>query len=138
MIKSYMLASNTSEAPVAEIRTDGQNIQVLYDLSGGQIEAATHGSLSSLKKMVKRSSHLTLLTPVEHEVGKLGFFLETGDTVEITTDSLTATLNGRLMSEPEMQALMESILAGEIKVSHRSRYEDALPLVEPPETPADE
>jgi hypothetical protein len=138
MIKSYILATNTSESPIAEIRTDGKNIQVLHDLSGGQIEASTHGSLSSLKNMVKRSAHLTLLTPIEHEIGKLGFFLETGDTIEITTDSLTATLNGRLMSEPEMDALMDSIAAGEVQVTHRSRYEDALPLVEELPAPEDE
>ncbi len=96
MIKAYLLATNTHEAPIAEVRTDGNNVQILHDLSGGSIENHVQGSWEKLKQLVQRSSHLTMLMPVEHEVGKLGFFLSTGDTIEITTDGLTATLNGHV------------------------------------------
>ncbi len=43
-----------------------------------------------------------------------------------------------VMSPEEMDALMGAISDGEVQVTHRSRYEDALPLVEEPSTPMDE
>ena len=135
MIESLIVVSLHSDTPLAEIRTDGTELQIVEDLSHGAITQMAQGSLQQFKDLIQRSSHFKIVETPHSHVKKLGFILASGDTVEATTDGKTATLNGRLMNEQAMNNLKEKLEAGEVEVSYRPQMEDAKPLVPEEEAP---
>ena len=129
MIELYVITSKHSNTPLAEIRTDGRNIDWVLDNTNGHLPQTAGGSYEKLKSIIESSSHLEMTTPEEATVGLLRYSLENGDIVEITTDGKTAQLNGQLMPEDEKFGLMSAIASGKIKVKNKADISTPLQLI---------
>ena len=120
MMELYVIKSMHSSTPLAEIRTDSKNIDIIADNTNGKLFQSCGGDFVKLKAMVDKSSHMSMETPTEATVGMLRYSLENGDVIEITTDGKTALLNGKIMPEEEKIGLMSAISAGKIKVKNKA------------------
>lgn len=138
MIELLVITSLHSKVPLAEIRTDGKNIDWIVDNSNGKLVRMASGDFSRLKSIVDKSSHLKMEKPEEATVGMLRYMLENGDVVEITTDGKTAQLNGELMPEEEKFGLMSAIASGKIKVKTKANISTPLQLIPKPKPPKKE
>ncbi len=128
MMKILVLKSSYSEAPLAEIRTDGRIIEFVVDNSKGKLPAQVGNSLDALKQLVDGSSHLSLEEPKQATVGLHRYILDNGDVVEVTTDGKTAMLNGKLLQQQEKDALFAAIKRKEINVKRKADIEESIPL----------
>ena len=135
MIELFVITSLHSPIPIAEIRTDGKNIDWILDNSGGKLARTADGDFLRLKSIIDRSSHLEMKTPTEATVGLLRYSLENGDIVEITTDGKTAQLNGQIMPEEEKFGLMSAIASGKIKVKNKADISTPMQLIPRPKPP---
>lgn len=128
----YVITSIYSDIPIAELRTDGKNIDWIVDNTEGRLPLGCQNSLEILKGIVDKSSHLTMVPPTEATVGLVRYTLENSDTVEITTDGKTAMLNGDLMEETDKLALMSAINGGHLKVKTKGDISKPI-MIKPPE-----
>jgi hypothetical protein len=122
----FVITSDYSKVPLAEIRTDGNNIDWVVDNTNGKLSRMSQGNFKILANIIDKSSHMNLEHPENSTVGLLRYSLENGDIIEITTDGKTAMLNGSLIAEEEKIALMSLIGSGKIKV--KGKANPALPL----------
>jgi len=132
MMELYVITSTHSPVPLAEVRTDGTNIDWILDNTRGKLIRMSGGVWERLKFIIEQSSHLEMKTPSEATVGLLRYSLENGDIVEITTDGKTAQLNGQIISEGEKSVLMQAISSGQIKI--KGKADIARPMVIAPQT----
>jgi len=128
----FVISSAYSKVPLAEIRTDGSNIDWVLDNTKGKLPAIAGGQFAKLKMMVDKSHHLTMSTPDQATVGILRYSLVNGDVVEITTDGKTALLNGKIMAEEEKLGLMAAINAGKIQVKNKADIQRPIPITPRP------
>lgn len=124
----YVIKSMYSKMPLAEIRTDGKNIDWIMDNTNGKLAATAKGDFVRLKNAVDKSHHLEMTAPDKNTLGILRYSLENGDIVEMTTDGKTALLNGKLMSEAEKAGLMSAIASGKVKVKNKADIGSPLPI----------
>lgn len=128
MVKIIIIKSSRTEIPLAEIRTDGKKIDFIIDNTEGSLPQQCEGNYQKLLEIVHGSSHLSLEAPEKATVGYFRYILDTGDTVEITSDGKTAVLNGKMLSEHERTMLFEAIKRREINVSKKADIENPIPI----------
>jgi hypothetical protein len=128
MIKIYVIKSLHSGLPLAEIRTDGHAIEVIVDNTEGEITNLAAQGLKALEATLAQSSHLSMEPATEATPRLLRYVLSTGESVEITTDGKTATVNGKLIDEQKKQMLFQMIAGGQVKVTHKDSPDQALPI----------
>ena len=133
MIKVYTITSLYSDTPLAEVRTDGVNLDWVVDNTKGKISIISGNSLEKLKQVIDQSSHLSLNQSTGSTLGILRYFLKSGDVVEVTTDGKTAQLNGKLMTESEKNGLMSAIFNGKVEVKQKADIKQPLQLISTPE-----
>jgi len=131
----YVITSDHSSIPIAEIRTDGKNIDWIIDNTKGKLKHISQGNFEVLRSVVSKSSHLKMTVPEQATVGILRYTLENGDMVEVTTDGKTAMLNGRVMEENEKYGLMSAINSGKLKVKGKADITKPIPLAPRPKIP---
>ena len=131
-MKIYVIKSDTSPIPLAEIRVVGDTLEFIVDNTQGALPTKLHNSFANLKKYLKGSSHLFLEEPKKATVNLLRYVMDNGDVVEITSDGHTVVLNGNILAEPEKNALFAAFKRGEIKVSRKTEVQDALPILPTP------
>lgn len=131
-MKILIIRSSHSEVPLAEIRTDGRIIDFVVDNTNGKLPRLVGKDLSSLKKLVARSSHLSIEDTSGPTVNFLRYLLNNGDVVEVTTDGRTALLNGKLLSEEEKQAIFEAVRRGDLKVERKADPSKPIPVMPTP------
>lgn len=124
----YAIKSMYSKMPLAEIRTDGKNIDWVMDNTNGKLAATAKGDFVRLKNVIDKSHHLQMTPPDKNTLGMLRYSLENGDVIEMTTDGKTALLNGKLMTEAEKTGLMAALNSGKLKVKHKADLETPIPL----------
>lgn len=127
MFKVYKLLSSNSQYPLAEIRTDGNVIDVTVDNTDGKITEKIK-NFQQLTKLVRNSSVLSLKEDKEPTANLLRYVMDNGDIVEITTDGHTAILNSKLLSLEEKDALFAAIKRGDIKVSRKADLTQPVPV----------
>lgn len=128
-MKIYVITSTYSEIPLAEIRTDGKNIDWVIDNTEGHLPQMANGSLIRLKRAVHRSSHLAMNQPTEQTTAILRYSLTNGDVVEITTDGKTAILNGEILQPTEKRALMGLLGSGKLQVKQKADLSRPIPVL---------
>jgi hypothetical protein len=128
MVKIIIVKSSRTPVPLAEIRTDGKNIDFVVDNTEGSLPEQCEGRYENLLKIVSHSSHLSLEQPEKSTVGYFRYILDTGDVVEITSDGKTAALNGKLLSDHERTMLFEAIKRKEIQVKKKADIEKPIPI----------
>jgi hypothetical protein len=128
----YVISSEVSSTPLAEIRTDGKRIEFLVDNTNGKLPKTVQGSMDRLKQIVENSSHLKMTQPKEATAEVLRYIMTNGDIVEITTDGKTAELNGELLSEDEKKALFEAIRSGELSIARKADTSKPIPVLPKP------
>lgn len=124
----FVITSDHSKIPLAELRTDGKNIDWIIDNSNGKLSRMAQGNFQILSSIIDKSSHMKLAHPTEATVGLLRYSLENGDIIEITTDGKTAMLNGSIIAPEEKNALMGLIQSGKIKVKGKANIAAPLPI----------
>ena len=129
MLKVYVIKTSTSEAPLAEIATDGHIIDWRVDNTKGTLPKSVGKDFAKLSAMCAGSSHLTMEEPKEATAQLLTYILTNGDTVEITTDGKTAILNGKLLAEEEKNSLFAAIKTGQIKISQKADLANPVPVL---------
>lgn len=120
--------------PLAEIRTDGRNLEFVVDNTGGKLPYTAQGSFERLKEVVDQSSHLSLEEPDGVTAHLIKYSLSNGDVIEITTDGKTALLNGNLLTEPQKNAVFEAVRTKQLKVVRNSG--EPIPVVPSKVVPA--
>jgi hypothetical protein len=133
----YVITSEYSDIPLAEIRTDGNGIEFVVDNTNGKLPASLGNNFSRLKKIVSNSHHLRMSHPKDSTVGLLRYSLENGDIIEVTTDGKSCLLNGTLLQEQQKDALFYAISNGHLRVKEKadlSRPIPVLPKVQPAPT----
>ncbi len=134
----FIITSDYSKLPLAELRTDGKNIDWIIDNSNGKLSRMAQGNFQILSSIIEKSSHMKLEHPTQATVGLLRYSLENGDIIEITTDGKTAMLNGSLIAEEEKIALMSLIGSGKIKVKGKANLASPMPIRRMPKQPPQE
>jgi len=130
----YVIRSEHHETPLAEIRTDGRNIDWIVDNSRGKLKQVAQGDFEALKAFIDKTSHMIMEVPEGPTPGLLRYSLENGDIVEITTDGKTAMLNGSVLEYEHKMALMSAINSGQLKVKGRADLKTPLPIKPKPKT----
>jgi hypothetical protein len=130
-MKVYQVISETSEVPLAEIRTDGNAVDFVVDNTEGQLPADVKNSFARLKQIVRSSHHMTLREPKGPTVNLLRYVLDNGDVIEITTDGSTCMLNGQLLDEAQKKSLYNAIRSRQLNVS--ARPSEPVPVMPTPE-----
>jgi len=128
MIKIYVIKSLHSAIPLAEIRTDGNAVEVIVDNTEGEVSRLAAQGIKALEANLATSSHLSIEPATEATPRILRYLLSTGESVEVTTDGKTATVNGKLIDEQKKQILFQMIADGQIKVTHKDSPDQALPI----------
>lgn len=128
----YVIKSEVSSTPLAEVRTDGRKCEFLVDNTKGKLPRAAGTSFDRLKQIVDSSSHMSMEEAKNSTVGLLRYIMTNGDIVEMTTDGKTALLNDELLSEEEKNALFQAISTGELTVAHRADPSKPIPVMPSP------
>lgn len=123
-LKTYKIVSSHDSVPLAQIRTDGQVVEFIVDNTNGSLPSQLKSMderkstmMPNLQKIVSGAYHLKLEEDDSFVPQVMRYILENGDVAEITTDGLTAALNGELLTDDEKRALFDAIKRGEIKVA---------------------
>lgn len=119
-MKIYVVTSDASSTPLAEIRTDGARVEFIVDNTDGVLPQEIQGSFQRLVDLTKGSSHLKLTQPDKATVNLIRYVMDNGDVVEITSDGKTCMLNGELLDEKQKMSLFSAIRRGELKVARKS------------------
>ena len=125
----FTIISSYSDIPLAELRTDGRNIEFTTDNTGGKLPAFLGNDYQRLVKIVNKSHHLRLSRPKDITIGLLRYVLENGDIVETTSDGKTALLNGSILKEQEKEALFYAISNGQLRVKQKADISKPIPVL---------
>lgn len=128
-MKVYVVKSDYSEIPLAEVRTDGDTVDFVVDNTKGKLPQMVQSSLPKLQMLCDKSSHMRLEEPTKATVNLLRYVMDNGDVVEITSDGHTVILNGHLLPQEEKDALMNAFTRGDIKVARKTDVREAMPVV---------
>jgi hypothetical protein len=120
MMQVYVITSDVSSTPLAEVRTDGNRVEFIVDNTDGVLPQEVGGSYERLMKLANGSSHIRLQQPQKATVNLIRYVMDNGDVVEITSDGRTCMLNGELLDEARKNALFVAIRRGEIKVARKA------------------
>ena len=131
-LQIYLVTSNVSSTPLAEIRTDGNVFEVTADNTEGKLQELAGKDFKRLQSIIKQSSHLRLERPKVNMPNLLRYIMSNGDIVEITTDGKTCMLNGKLLSAEEQQELFSAIQSGELQVARKADHEQPIPVIPMP------
>ncbi len=137
-MKIFVVKSDYSEVPLAEIRTDGRVLDFVVDNSHGKLPALFQNSYQKMIQATQKSSHLTLEQPKKATVNLLRYVMDNGDVVEITSDGHTCMLNGDIIDQDTKDALFAAVKRGELKVARKTPIQQALPLLPTQEAPEQE
>lgn len=129
-MKIFVITSETSPTPLAEVRTDGNRVDFVVDNTEGSLPAAIKGSYDRLAQMCRGSSHLRMTEPKQATVNLLRYVMSNGDVIEITSDGRTCQLNGQLIDENAKNALFQAIRRGDLKVARKT--DEPVPVVPTP------
>lgn len=132
-MKVYLIKSKTSAVPLAEVRTDGTQVEFIVDNTGGELPTTVGKSLAKLQQMVEHSSHLEMTEPEVATSHLLRYVLNNGDVVEITTDGTTVMVNGTLLDEQQKVALFNAIKIGKLSVTRRADISNPVPVMPSPQ-----
>ena len=88
-MKVYVIKSDYSEVPLAEVRTDGDTVDFVVDNTNGKLPQMVQSSLPKLRMLCDNSSHMRLEEPKKATVNLLRYVMDNGDVVEITSDGHT-------------------------------------------------
>lgn len=130
MLKTYNLLSSGSSYPLAQIRTDGNNISIVSDNTPDGL-ASKVKTFKDLVRLVNKSSVLSLEEGTDTIIHILRYVMDNGDVVEMTEDGKTAILNGTLLNESEQNALFEAIKRKEINVAHKTDSSSPIQMLPP-------
>lgn len=125
----YVITSEYSDIPLAEIRTDGRSLEFTVDNTNGKLPASLGNDFSRLKKIINSSHHLRMSHPQDATLGLLRYSLENGDIIEVTTDGKSCLLNGDLLQEQEKDALFYAIANGHLKVKEKADLSRPIPIL---------
>jgi len=128
-MRIFVITSDYQEVPLAEVRTDGKNLDWTVDNTQGKLPEMAQGSLARLKRIVGKSSHLAMTPPTKPTVGLHRYQLTNGDVVEMSTDGKTAILNGEMLGGTEKQALMGLLGSGKLKVKQKADLSRPVPVL---------
>jgi hypothetical protein len=128
-MKVYVIKSDHSEVPLAEVRTDGDTAHFVVDNTNGKLPQMVQSSLPKLRAICDNSSHMHMEEPKTATVNLLRYVMDNGDVVEITSDGHTVMLNGHLLPQEEKDALFNAFTRGEIKVARKTDVQQALPVL---------
>jgi hypothetical protein len=131
-MKIFVIKSDYSDVPLAEIRTDGRVLDFVVDNTNGKLPDLFQNSYQRMIQVVQKSSHLTIEQPKKATVNLLRYVMDNGDVVEITSDGHTCMLNGDLIDQETKDALFAAIKRGDIKVARKTDIQEALPIVSTP------
>jgi hypothetical protein len=129
MMKIFVIKSDHSEVPLAEVRTDGQRLEFVVDNTNGKLPAMFNNQYSRMMQIVTQSSHMQIESPKKATVNLLRYLMTNGDVVEITSDGHTVILNGNLLSQEEKDALFVAFQRGDIKVARQTPISQAVPVL---------
>lgn len=124
MLKIQTIVSSHSKVPVAQIRTDGRNIEWIVDNYDLQ---SHHKDYPSLQAHITSSSDLQFKDDSGPVSNLRNFALSSGDTLSMTDDGNTALLNGRLLTPAQKAVLLKEIQEGRVKVSGEGASLSMLP-----------
>ena len=85
-MKVYVLKSDYSDVPLAEVRESGGIIDFVVDNTEGKLPARVGKSMQALQQYVNGSSHMRLEGATKATVNLLRYVMTNGDVVEITSD----------------------------------------------------
>lgn len=121
-MKVYLITSEVSSTPLAEVRTTGPGGRVDFtvDNTEGALPAQVNGSYDRLEQIVSRSSHLRMKAPTKATANLVRYIMDNGDVVEMTTDGLTCLLNGEMLDDERKRALFNAIRTGQLKVARKA------------------
>jgi len=111
---------HTNEA-LAEIRTDGKTLLFTYDKTGGKIQKMFAKGVMAGINAIDESDSLEIIS--NPNVKSHTYSLTNGDTIEITSDGLTAALNGRMLSPDEFKRVHELLATGKLKVASKANLD---------------
>jgi hypothetical protein len=125
----YVITTEYSDIPLAEIRTDGKSLEFVVDNTNGKLPASLGNDFSRLKQIISKSHHLRMSHPQGATLGLLRYSLENGDIIEVTTDGKSCLLNGSLLQEQEKDALFYAIANGHLKVKEKADLSKPIPIL---------
>ena len=128
-MKIFVINSDHSEVPLAEVRTDGRILEFVVDNTNGNLPRLFQNSYDTMVKVMNNSSHMTMEEPQKATVNLLRYVMDNGDVVEITTDGHTVLLNGTMIGQQEKDALFAAVKRGEIKVARKTDIQQAIPVI---------
>lgn len=115
-MRVFIIKSSEIPMPLAEVRTDGKNLEFIVDNTGGKLPHMAQNSFERLKDIIDTSHHLSLERPQHPAAHLLRYVLSNGDSIAITTDGQTALLNGEMLTEKQKLAFFEALRGGHLKV----------------------
>lgn len=124
-----------SDVPLAQFRTDGYVIDVIKDNTNGDLfDHILRPTIDKRKQfqlisdLVNNSPYLYMDRDDTPIPAILRYVLSNGDVVEITTDGLTALLNGKILNNDEKKELMHAIVSKEISVESKTDPTQPIPV----------
>lgn len=128
-MKVFVVKSDYSQIPLAEVRQEGDIIDFVVDNTSGNLPKQVGRSFQALLQHVQNSSHLSIEEPKKATVNLLRYVMNNGDVIELTSDGHTCILNGQLLSQEEKDALFNAVRRGDIKVARKTDVQAAIPVV---------
>lgn len=132
-MKIFVIKSDHSDVPLAEIRTDGRVLDFVVDNTDGKLPELFQNSYQRMIQVVQKSSHMQIEQPKKATVNLLRYVMDNGDVVEITSDGHTCMLNGDLIDQDTKDALFAAVKRGDIKVARKTDVQEALPIMPTPQ-----
>lgn len=129
-MKVYVIKSQNSETPLAEVRTDGNAVDFVVDNTEGMLPQQVAGSFTRLQAIVRTSHHLSMEEPKEATANLIRYVMNNGDVIEITTDGRTCMLNGKLIDDKAKNALFQAIRRGDLQVARKA--DEPVPVIPTP------
>lgn len=130
-MKVFVIKSYSAPQPLAEVRTDGRQVDFVVDNTDGRLPKMVGRNYSKLIQLMDTSSSMYMEAATSATAQLLRYVLDNGDVAEITTDGKTAMLNGTLLDENEKNVLFNSIRTGEIKVARKADRATPVPVLPP-------
>ncbi|MGH7240979.1 MAG: hypothetical protein ACREGB_01645, partial [Candidatus Saccharimonadales bacterium] len=131
-VKVYTIVSTMNDSQLAEIRTDGSAVEWVVDNTNGLLPSQVGKSFGKLKRMLSKSSHMSLTESPNPVIQMLRYVLNNGDTVEISTDGKTCMINSKLIDDKAKEALFMAIRKGTLKVVYKTDLSGAIPVMPSP------
>jgi hypothetical protein len=131
-VQIFVIRSDLSPVPLAEVRTDGKSVEFVVDNSNGELPKVSQGLLQNLRSFCGNSSHLTMEQSSENIAHFVRYMLNNGEVVELSTDHKTVLINGKLLDEQHKEILFDMIRTGEVKVTSSSNEAYPVPSIPAP------